>query len=69
MLGRIARAHAAHISDIVGQRRHDRMAPIVGRDHPLEATSAQDVLHAEGHERRVLAIVVERIAAADALND
>jgi hypothetical protein len=45
------------------------MAPIDGRDGPFEATAAQNVLDANGDQSRVLAVVVERIAAGDALDD
>ena len=45
------------------------MTPIDGRHGPLEATAAQNVLDAKGDQGRVLAIVIERIAAGDALDD
>src|SRR5437899_657334 len=48
MLGRVAGADAAHISDVVVQRGQNGMAPIAGRDDPLEETAAQNVLDAEG---------------------
>jgi hypothetical protein len=60
MLGRVAGADAAHISDVVGQRGQNGMAPIAGRDYPLDATAAQNVLDAKGDQGRVLAIVIER---------
>src|SRR6266478_3090987 len=45
------------------------MAPVARRDRSLEATAAQDVLDAKGDQGRVFAIVVERVAAGDALDD
>ena len=45
------------------------MAPIDGRDGPFEATAAQNVLDAKGDQGCVFAIVIERIAAGDALDD
>src|SRR6266478_756131 len=45
------------------------MAPVARRDRSLEATTAQNVLDAKGDQGRVFAIVVERVAAGDALDD
>ena len=45
------------------------MSPIAGGDDPLDATAAQNVLDAKGDECGVLAIMIERIAAGDALDD
>jgi hypothetical protein len=45
------------------------MTPIAGGDGPLEAAAAQNVLDAKGDEGRVFAIMIERIAAGDALDD
>ena len=45
------------------------MEPIAGRDDPLEAAAAQYVLDAKRDQGRVLAIVIESIAAGDALDD
>ena len=67
MLGRVAGANATHIPDVVGQRGEDGMAPIAGRDGPLEASAAQNVLDAKGNQGCVFAIVIEGIAAGDAL--
>src|SRR5262245_15833572 len=69
MLVRIPGADAAHISDIVAQRGQNGMEPIAGSDDPLEAAAAQYVLDAKRDQGRVLAIVVESIAAGDALDD
>ena len=69
MLGRVAGADAAHIADIVGQRGENGMAPVAGCDDPLQAPAAQDVLHAKGNQGCVLTIVIERITAADTLDD
>ena len=62
-------ADAADISDVVAQRSQNSMAPVKGRDCPLEKPAVQNVLDAQRDERRVLAIVIERIAAGDALDD
>src|SRR5713101_9919122 len=69
LLGRVAGADAAHISDVMVQRGQNGVAPIAGRDGPLETTAAQYVLDAKGDERGVFAIVIERIAAGDTLDD
>ena len=69
MLGRVAGADAAHIADVVVERRQDGMPPIAGRDGPLETAAAQDVLQAKGDQGGVLAVMVERVAAGDALDD
>jgi hypothetical protein len=45
------------------------MAPIAGCDRPFEAAAAQNVLDAKGDQGRVLAVVIERVAAGDALDD
>ena len=45
------------------------MAPIAGRDGLLEAATTQNVLDAKGDQYRVLAVVIKRIAAGDALDD
>jgi len=44
------------------------MTPITGRRSSLETTPPQNVLDAESDERRMLAIVVERIAAGNAFD-
>src|SRR5208282_4788187 len=67
--GRVAMADAADISDVVVQGGENGMAPIARRDRPIEAAAAQNVLDAQSNQRRVLAIVIERIAAGDALDD
>jgi hypothetical protein len=54
MLVRVAGADATHVSDIMGQRGQDGMAPIAGRHGLLEATAAQNVLHAKRDQGRVL---------------
>jgi len=69
MICRVAGADTAHITDIVGQRRQDRVAPIAGGDGALEATAAQNVLNAKSDQCGVLAIVIERITAGDPLDD
>src|SRR5437899_11326728 len=69
MLGRVAGADAAHIPYVMGQRGQNGMAPIERRDDPLDASAVQNVLGAKGDECSVLAIVIERVAAADALDD
>ena len=45
------------------------MAPIDGCDGPFEATAAQNVLDAKSNQGCVFAIVIERIAVGDALDD
>src|SRR5262245_10020404 len=69
MLFRVASADTAHVSDVVIQRSQDSMAPIRRRDAALEPAAAQDVLDAKSDERRMFAIVIERVAAGDALDD
>ncbi len=67
--GGVAGADAAHISDVVVQRGQDGVGPIAGCHDPLDATAAQNVLDAKGDQGRVFAIVIERVAAGDALDD
>src|SRR6516162_10814085 len=69
MLRRVAVADASDISDVMVQRGPNGIAPIDRRDGSLEAPAAQNVLDAKGDHRRVFAIVIERVAAGDALDD
>jgi hypothetical protein len=45
------------------------MAPIAGRHDPLEPTTAQNVLDTKGDQGRMFAIMIECVAAGDALYD
>ena len=45
------------------------MAPIDRCHDELEPAAAQNVLHAQGDKGGVLAIVIKRVAAGDALDD
>src|ERR1700758_2074579 len=69
MVGRVAGADAPDVSDVVGQRSQNGMGPIARRDDPIDATAAQNVLNAKRDWGCVLAIVIERIAARNALDD
>ena len=69
ILGCVAGAGAPDIADVVDQRGQYGMGPIAGCDDPLDAPAAQDVLDAERDEHGVLDIVIERVAAGDALDD
>src|SRR5204863_7324750 len=48
VLGRVAGADAAHISDVMVECSQNSMDPFTGRHGPLETAAAQNVLYAKG---------------------
>src|SRR6185312_4668845 len=69
VIGRIAGTDAADISDVVGQCGQNGVSPIAGRHDPLEAAATENVLDAKGDQSRVFAVMIERVAAGNALYD
>ena len=62
-LGRVAGADAPDISDVVVQRGPNGMAPVAGRDGPLEATTAQMAAeHATALPMRSAVTNIKRVA-------
>jgi hypothetical protein len=57
---------SAHIADVVSQAGDDHMGIVFGRHMGVQRAAAQDVVPGQCHQHRVLDIVIERVAVADA---
>src|SRR5882724_5445294 len=57
---------AAYITDVVEQAGYDDMGVIIRGQIIVQRATAEDVVSREGHQQRVLDIVVQRVAVSDA---
>ena len=57
---------AAHIADVVSKAGNDDMRVVVRGEVAVQRASAQDVVGRQRDQQRMLDIVVERVAVADA---
>ena len=63
----ISLQNSANVSDVMGEARQDEIRIIACGSRPQHLSSHQDVVPGEGNQHRVLNVVIQGVAVADAI--